>query len=847
MSKEATKKKLPTLGLCMIVKDEEENIKRALSSVVHYVDEVCITDTGSTDKTIEIIKEVCEQADKPLILTEINPKKNPDFYLDTEWQGKKYKDLDFPKARNYNFETCKSDYIFWMDADDTVVGADGLPEAVRIMDARAITDIGMDYHYEVDERGRPQTIHTKERIVQNGLYQWELDPIWKVHENLYPKPGVDKRNAYEQNIYIRHWATKSDQDTSNIRNIRILTWMLVKMGDKPDPRAVFLLGREYYGIKKYLDAQYNLTHYINMVGNIGDRMLACSMLSDIELALGDYPKALDFAMEGVKSRPDHPSGYLNVARAYLMMGYFDLALQFVDDATKRVITPMDGGTHNPYQLEKLAVFVTSKAMAESGQHEAAIKTLQDFAPQALPEDVDTIREELEELERNMANEKAMTAFTVMSKTILETQRQELEEGDEYDIKPLETLIDLLPKRTHYHPRITNLKRQLGLNRELGYSNPKKDKETKPHIAIYCSMNFEEWDPISVIQNGGGGSETAVVEQAKRFAAAGYEVEVYANPPEEKVVDGVSYRKAENINWADTFDIFISWRNPWILKQVKVYARKKFLWLQDIMNAVDYPHQIVEQLDRIIVLSKYQRDWLPGVPEDKFFYTTNGINLELIEEVEKEMAGEEREKNYCINASSADRGLDGLVSMWGKLPAKLRKGAKLAWYYGWNSWNKLRLDEEGEKFKERMNKEMEEADIVNGGRIGKKELYKEYFKADYWVYPLVGPAETSCITAMEAQACGAYPITTGITALEETQQYGIKIPLGKFPQVLEETLKHGKVRVEMDEEKQEVKRYVLNPEEEQALRQRMMDWARETFNWDRVANQWMDELFYGRQL
>ena len=42
------------LSLAMIVKNEEEKLARCLDSVRQYVDEIVITDTGSTDRTKEI-------------------------------------------------------------------------------------------------------------------------------------------------------------------------------------------------------------------------------------------------------------------------------------------------------------------------------------------------------------------------------------------------------------------------------------------------------------------------------------------------------------------------------------------------------------------------------------------------------------------------------------------------------------------------------------------------------------------------------------------------------------------------------------------------------------------------
>ena len=45
-----------TISLCMIVKDEEQNLPGCLDSVKDLVDEIVIVDTGSSDRTEEIAR-----------------------------------------------------------------------------------------------------------------------------------------------------------------------------------------------------------------------------------------------------------------------------------------------------------------------------------------------------------------------------------------------------------------------------------------------------------------------------------------------------------------------------------------------------------------------------------------------------------------------------------------------------------------------------------------------------------------------------------------------------------------------------------------------------------------------
>ena len=60
MSKKRRKKKRssgPSIALCMIVRDEEANLKRCLDSVRGLVSEINLVDTGSVDSTIDIAEQ----------------------------------------------------------------------------------------------------------------------------------------------------------------------------------------------------------------------------------------------------------------------------------------------------------------------------------------------------------------------------------------------------------------------------------------------------------------------------------------------------------------------------------------------------------------------------------------------------------------------------------------------------------------------------------------------------------------------------------------------------------------------------------------------------------------------
>ena len=58
---EAAPASWPSISLCMIVKNEAENLAACLESVGDLADEIIIVDTGSTDNTVEIARSWATQ------------------------------------------------------------------------------------------------------------------------------------------------------------------------------------------------------------------------------------------------------------------------------------------------------------------------------------------------------------------------------------------------------------------------------------------------------------------------------------------------------------------------------------------------------------------------------------------------------------------------------------------------------------------------------------------------------------------------------------------------------------------------------------------------------------------
>src|SRR5436309_6510407 len=84
----------PRVSLCMIVRNEEKNLRDALTPVAPVVDEMVVVDTGSTDGTRQVAAGLGARV------------------FEFAWCD------DFAAARNESLRCATGDWAFWLDADD---------------------------------------------------------------------------------------------------------------------------------------------------------------------------------------------------------------------------------------------------------------------------------------------------------------------------------------------------------------------------------------------------------------------------------------------------------------------------------------------------------------------------------------------------------------------------------------------------------------------------------------------------------------------------------------------------------------------------------------------------------
>ena len=230
---------MATVSVCMIVKDEEAVIKRCLSCVHAFADEIIVADTGSRDQTVSICEEMGAKV------------------FSFPWQD------DFAAARNFAFSKASCDYQFWLDADDVISEEDQekLKQLKDTMD-ESVSVVMMRYEMQHEEHEAPVVFERERLLRRKDHFLWK----GRVHESIEPSGKI-----MHSDIVIRH---RKLQVNDPQRNLRIFRKMKAE-GERFSPRDRFYYARELYQHAQYAEAAAEYEAFLQGHGWVEDQIQAC--------------------------------------------------------------------------------------------------------------------------------------------------------------------------------------------------------------------------------------------------------------------------------------------------------------------------------------------------------------------------------------------------------------------------------------------------------------------------------------------------------------------------------------------------------------------------------------------
>lgn len=310
-------KSMIRLSQCMIVKNEEKNIERALSWGKDIVCEQIVVDTGSTDRTVEIAEKMGAKV------------------LHFEWID------DFAAAKNFALEQASGNWIAFLDADEYFQPEDAakiLPALEQIHTDRRIDFVRTNMaHLKSD--GSVSSFAPQDRLFRGGP---EMRYRYRIHEELYNinKPRMGCFDAQEY-MMIMHTGYSDDvnKPEKGDRNARLL---VKELEENPrDAMRLMYLGDSYNMAdreEEALECYRKVLWDPDMEAQYETPFLR-SGLQILRLRNGEPPEAVEeeflkiaaeLKRRGVDDNPDsdYYLGFMYMKKQDLMKGaeYFESAL-----------------------------------------------------------------------------------------------------------------------------------------------------------------------------------------------------------------------------------------------------------------------------------------------------------------------------------------------------------------------------------------------------------------------------------------------------------------------------------------------------------------------------------------
>jgi tetratricopeptide (TPR) repeat protein len=322
-----------TLGLCMIVKDEEEMLGKCLEAAAPAVDEIIIVDTGSTDRTIEIAKEFGATV------------------IEQPWTG------SFSDARNTSFEASTTDWIIYLDADEVLVADD-------VERLKALTGKTWREAFYLALTSFTGELGDGAAVTNSALRVFRNRPHYRFEGRLHEQigqhlPSYAAGRVEQSSVRVDHYGylgAVRDAKEKSRRNLELL-----KAQQAEGAQSAFLhfnIGTEYAALGDYASALTEFQSSWNLVqagGEEGNDYVP-ALLERLVTALracGRAQDAIALARDGLGRFPGFTDLVFAQAQAALALGEVDEAIAYwqqcieMGDAPARYGAAVGAGTHRP--------------------------------------------------------------------------------------------------------------------------------------------------------------------------------------------------------------------------------------------------------------------------------------------------------------------------------------------------------------------------------------------------------------------------------------------------------------------------------------------------------------------
>lgn len=273
------------LSLCMIVRNNARTIRAAIESAKPWFDEIIVVDTGSTDATPDICRELGAQV----------------YHF--PWPD------SFSIARNESLKHARGQWIFWMDSDDVIDADNG--RKLRALAYRQHEANVLGYVMQVHCPGNgPDGIHDVTVVDHLKLLRNRPDLRFegRIHEQLLDAINRAGGNVVFTDIFVVHAGADHSPEGRKRKLRRDIKLLRLDRRERPNHTFVYFnLGMTYADAGKHSKAIKALCRSLELAQQHESHVRKVyALLVASHRELGEKEEARKACAEGLKLYPKDP-------------------------------------------------------------------------------------------------------------------------------------------------------------------------------------------------------------------------------------------------------------------------------------------------------------------------------------------------------------------------------------------------------------------------------------------------------------------------------------------------------------------------------------------------------------
>ena len=731
-----------TICLNMIVKNESHIIASTLKNILEHIkiDSWVISDTGSTDDTVDIIQHFFKERG-----------------ISGEIFHDKWKDFGHNRTKALEHAYDKSDYLFIFDADDLIHGDMQLPSTLD----KDTYDL---------QFGNPVSYHRS--ILISNRMKWKY--VGVLHELLHNVDPIKSRGYLLGNYNIQ---SRRLGDRSKNPNKYVDDALVLEKGFQEENTDMWLKYRyAYYCAQSYNDAGkwekaiewYERTLTLDYSPQY--KYCACVRAGDCYNVLKQYSNAIDSwskayfydkeRLEGIVKIMEY---FYNKEQHFMVSSLYNKFKHVkIGNAKDKIF--LDYSKYHDFH------YFASVSGCYCDEYKSAYEACKYMLLNNRPNSANTIynlKFYMKHFKEDDDNKSLLDYFVTY---IMDPQIIFKERKNAWNIVNSIIKEQLLDKYEILENIITTPQKK-NIDKNSKYASSK-------NILIYTGyMNFL-WNDSTLNKKAIGGAEKAVIYLTRNLPN-NYTIYIAGDQKEEEL-DNIKYINHSNLQKLLDNTIFhsiIVSRYVSFFKEfdnIKCY--KMLLSAHDSTGFINFKVKNItinnilleynKYIDNVICLTKWHSSNIverhPFLT-DKINIINNGIDISQF------IFDKPKIKNKFVWSSCSYRGLIILLNLWEELLESIPDATLDICSYDIFPKNK-----EDEKMLEIINMH---SSITHHGKLNTKQLYDLMSISEYWLYTNTFP-ETSCITAMEMLMSGVICLYYPLAGLIDTiGNYGIQVTSG----------------------------------------------------------------------